>query len=168
MSSMEKQGPVLGATAYCDGALVAEDVAFGLPEVAFQTWTANAMGALDLPALALTDSMEATITKIGVDVGLKRLLAGGPRALEFRWASDALDATGRARRVGHKAFLNLIPKKFPGISVAIGEPGENELSFAVTRFQLFNDGEETILIDKLAGILRINGEDLASEVNSLL
>ena len=57
------------------------------------------------------------------------------------------------------------------IDVADLEPGstsEQQITFAVTRYQLIVGGVEICLIDQLKGIMRINGKDYAKSINSLL
>ena len=76
---------------------------------------------------------------------------------------------GEGKVVGCKAFLRGVPKvAVPSIEVETGSEIELEIPFSISRYQLFVDGKEIILVDKLAGICRINGTDYAEQVNSLL
>ena len=61
-----------------------------------------------------------------------------------------------------------MPTKIPGITVTVGEASSNELTFTVMRYQLFVDGEELFLVDRLAGIVRVAGTDYTKTMNSLL
>ena len=45
---------------------------------------------------------------------------------------------------------------------------ENELGYAVSRYQLFVDGTEYWLIDQLNQILRVGGKDYYKQIRSLL
>ncbi len=63
-------GPVVGDTVYDENTLVARDVAITLPEVVPQTADVSAMGTMSLPIWQLLENMEASITKIGQDLGL--------------------------------------------------------------------------------------------------
>ena len=69
---------------------------------------------------------------------------------------------------GCKAFLNVIPQEIPGASIEIGSASELALTYTVTRYQLFVNGVEIMLIDRLNQILRINGKDYMSEIKKLL
>jgi phage tail tube protein FII len=69
--------------------------------------------------------------------------------------------------VGCKAFIKGIPNKIPGIGITTGEASENECTIATTRYNLFVDGVEMFLIDRLAGIVRIAGKNFA-DIDSLL
>ncbi len=165
---LDLKGPVLADTLYCNGALAARDVTIALPEVAFVTAEFKAMGTLSLPINSMTENLEASVTKVGIDLGFKSMLALEPVALEARWAVDVRKSDGRSVTEGVKAFLRATPTVIPGISVEAGSPQENEMKFAVTRYQLIVDGEEYFLIDKLAGKLRINGVDYYDSVAKCL
>ena len=160
-------GPVVGTTAYSEGKLVARDTAITLPEVTPLTADLQAMGTFSLPIWQLIENMETAITKIGVDMGLSALIKPDMKPLEFRWVQTVTDANGVTTNVGCKAFIKGIPNKIPGIGVAVGEASENECTIATTRYNLFVDGQEMFLIDRMAGIVRIAGKDYA-DINSLL
>ena len=160
-------GPVVGTTAYCEGALVARDTAITLPEVTPVTADLQAMGTFSLPIWQLIENMETAITKIGADMGLRALIKPDMKPLEFRWVQTVTDANGTTKNVGCKAFIKGIPNKIPGIGVTVGEASENECTIATTRYNLFIDGEEMFLIDRLAGIVRIAGKNYG-DMNSML
>lgn len=160
-------GPVVADTHYVDGKLVARDVAITLPEVAPITATVQAMGNLDLPIWQLIEHMEAAITKIGLDKGLRHALRPGSRNHEIRWVQTVTDAEGNTKNVGCKAFLRGTTANLPEVGLEVAAPSEHENRIALTRYQLFVDGEEMWLIDRLAGIVRIAGEDYA-DLDSML
>lgn len=160
-------GPVVGTTAYCEGALVARDTAITLPEVTPVTADLQAMGTYSLPIWQLIENMETAITKIGADMGLRALIKPDMKPLEFRWVQTVTDANGTTKNVGCKAFIKGIPNKIPGIGVTVGEASENECTIATTRYNLFVDGQEMFLIDRLAGIVRIAGTNYG-DMNSML
>ena len=56
----------------------------------------------------------------------------------------------------------------PEIGVVPGEATSSEVTIKVTRYQLFVDGKEVHLVDRLAGILKINGHNYSSGVKNLL
>ena len=160
-------GPVVADTYYVEGQLVAKDVAITLPEVAPITATVQAMGNLDLPIWQILEHMEAAITKIGLDKGLRSALTPESKAHEVRWVQTITDAEGNTKNVGCKAFLRGIPANLPEIGLEVANPSEHETRIAMTRYNLFVDGEEMWLIDRLAGIVRIAGKDYA-DLDSLL
>ncbi len=161
-------GPVVADTVYSDGVLVARDVSITLPEVTPQTADVSAMGTMSLPIWQLLDNMEASITKIGVDNGLGKLLMADIKPIEVRWAQTVTDANGATKNVGCKAFLRGTPNKIPGVGLELASPSENEVTLMVTRYALYADGEEICLIDRLAGIVRIMNKDYAQDLTTML
>ena len=81
---------------------------------------------------------------------------------------DLTDADGITKQVGCKAFFKAIPVSIPGIGITAGESSSNETTFTVTRYQLYVDGEEMLLVDRLAGIVKIDGTDFMKTTISLL
>lgn len=160
-------GPVIGTTVYSNNKLVARDTAITLPEVTPVTADLQAMGTLSLPIWQLLEHMETAITKIGADMGLRDIIKPDMKPLEFRWVQTITDANGVTKNVGCKAFIKGIPNKIPGIGVTVGEASENECTIATTRYNLFVDGQEMFLIDRLAGVVRIAGKNYAN-LDSLL
>lgn len=160
-------GPVIGTTVYCSGKLVARDTAITLPEITPVTADLQAMGTFSLPIWQLIENLETAITKIGADMGLREIITPDMKPLEFRWVQTITDANGTTKNVGCKAFIKGIPNKIPGIGVTVGEASENECTIATTRYNLFVDGQEMFLVDRLAGIVRIAGKNYA-DMNSLL
>lgn len=160
-------GPVVADTVYIDGELVARDVAVTLPEVVPMTAELNAMGTFTLPVWQLIESMELAVTKIGMDAGLGKAIAPDMKPLEFRWAQTVTDANGHTKNIGVKAFVRAVPLNLPEIGLEVGSASEHELRFSVTRYNLFVDGSEAWLVDRLAGIVRVNGKDFA-DLSSLL
>lgn len=165
---LDIDGSNLANTVYSEGTLVAKDVVVNLPAVTPKTADLRAMGTLTMPMLGQIEAMEASITKIGVDKGLRKLVKFESKTLEFRWVKEVKKADGSTAVVGLKAFLRVTPKTIPGINVDPGNIGENELTYAVSRYQLFVDGEEYWLIDQLNQILRIDGVDYCKDIRSLL
>ncbi|MCM1040425.1 MAG: phage major tail tube protein [Ruminococcus sp.] len=168
--TIDIRGPVNADTTYVDGQLVARNTTVTLPEVTHVTATIQtALGEHELPLYGLVDSMESTIKKIGTDEGLAKMLMMQQNTFEHRWVQQVTKADGSSSVEGCKAFIRGIPKiAVPSFEVNPGDSIEVDVPLSVTRYQLFIGGKEICLIDKLAGICRINGEDYAEKVNSLL
>jgi phage tail tube protein FII len=161
-------GPVVADTVYCENKLVARDVAVTLPEVTAMTADVQAMGTLSLPIWQLIENMETAITKIGIDLGFASLIKPDMKAIELRWVQTVTDAGGNTKNVGCKAFIKAVPNKIPGVGLEIGSAIEGEVTLTTTRYNLFVDGKEICLIDKLSGICSIDGKDYAGDIGSLL
>lgn len=165
---MDKHSAVLADTMYVDKVKAAEDVSFELPSIALQTADVAAMGTLSLPIIGLLDDMTMTITKVGVDKGFGSMNKLKKMSVEFRWVQDKVNASGIVSHVGCKAFLNVIPKEIPAVSVEPGSSTELGTTYTVTRYQLYVDGSEVILVDRLNQILKINGTDYMADIKKLL
>lgn len=161
-------GPVVADTVYCEDKLVARDVAATLPEVTAMTADVQAMGTYTLPIWQLIEHMETAITKIGIDLGFAALIKPDMKTVELRWVQTVTDANGTTKNVGCKAFIKGIPNKIPGVGLEVGATIEGEITLATSRYNLFVDGKEICLIDKLAGICRIYGKDYAGDIGSML
>lgn len=160
-------GPVVADTAYSEGVLVARDVALSLPAVTPATADLAAMGTWTIPVWQLIEHMEATINKIGLDKGMRSLLTPEMKAFEFRWVQTVTDANGNTKNVGCKAFLRGIPTTLPEVGLEVGSATEHAVPISLTRYNLIVDGEEMWLIDRLSGIVRINGKNYA-DLSSML
>lgn len=140
---LDIKGPVVADTVYADSTLVAKDVAFTLPGIEFLTADVQAMGNMTVPLIGLLENMELSITKIGVDNGLRRMNRLEKQSFEFRWVQNVVKSDGSTAT-------------------------EAENTYNVTRLQIYANGVEICCVDRLAQILRINGEDYMSQINNLL
>lgn len=168
MAWLDIKSTVIADTVYSDDSLVAKDVKFALPAITPISGEAQAMGTMEIPAVGLIEAMEATITKVGTDLGLSRMMRLEKQNLEFRWVHNVSYSDGSSKPEGCKAFIRGVPKSLPAISVEVGANSESDVTLAVTRYQLYVGGVEILLVDRLSQILRINGVDYYSKINSLL
>ena len=61
-----------------------------------------------------------------------------------------------------------LPSNIPEISVEVGSATEAEITYNITRQQIYANGTEYMCVDRLSQILRINGKDYMAAINSLL
>ena len=162
-----KVGPVIGSTVYIDNELKARDVSVTLPEITPTTADVQALGTMTVPVWQLLENMEMTFTKIGVDLGFRSCLKAGMTALEVRFAQPIIGAQGDKKPAICKAFCRGMLGSIPGIGLEVGSTIESEITFHLTRYQLFIEGQEAILVDRLAGIVRIGGETLTNDLSGL-
>ena len=64
--------------------------------------------------------------------------------------------------------MRTLPSNIPEISVEVGSATEAEITYNITRQQIYANGVEYMCVDRLSQILRINGKDYMAEINSLL
>jgi phage tail tube protein FII len=165
---IDLKGPVIADTVYAEGQLVAKDVAITMPAITPITADYRAMGTMSLPVPGQFESMETSITKIGVDIGLGRLIRLQSISLELRWVQDSISADGTSKPEGCRAYIRGISKSTPGIGLDPGEKSEIELTYETLRYQLFVGGSELWLIDRLSQIYRVLGQDYYNPIQSLL
>ena len=169
MKALDVRGPISADTAYVAGELVARNVTLTLPEITHVLGTfKTALGEQEIPLYGLTESMEATIQKIGTDLGLAKICELKSQEYEFRWVQQVVRTSGKLEAGGCRAYLRAVPKIVPAIEVNPGDSVELDIPLAVTRYQLFCEGQEICLVDKMAGICRIYGQDYASSLSNLL
>lgn len=106
---LDIKGPVVADTVYADSTLVAKDVAFTLPGIEFLTADVQAMGNMTVPLIGLLENMELSITKIGVDNGLRRMNRLKKQSFEFRWVQNVVKSDGSTATEGCKAFVRTMP-----------------------------------------------------------
>lgn len=97
---LDLKGPILADTVYIGGTLVAKDVTIALPAVTPVTADFKAMGTYTAPILGQIEAMEASITKIGIDLGLRNMMKLESKTIEIRWAQDVKQADGSTKTEG--------------------------------------------------------------------
>jgi hypothetical protein len=113
MAWLDNKNAVLADTCYCDNQLAAKDVSVNLPAVTFLTSEVNAMGKMDVILPGLIEAMEASVTKVGLDTGLSKMLTPTKHNFELRWAQNVLKSDGTTEPEGCKAFITGVPKGVP-------------------------------------------------------
>lgn len=167
---MDKYSVCVGSTVYNEqNKQIARDVDAKLPAATMQTVDLKALGTISVPVAQLLDDMEMTITHIGENSGLFETLKPGSHKIEVRWAREVFDANGNAKTIGCRAALTVMPKVIaPELQITVGENTECEVPLSVSRYKLYVDGKEKLLIDKFKGICKIDGKDYGAQVASVL
>lgn len=167
--ALDIRGPVSGTTAYCNGELVGRNVTIKLPPITHVLATImTGLGEQEIPLLSMVESMEASITKVGYDLGLAKCIKLESMNFEFRWVQQVTKLNGEIANGGCRAYIRGIPKELPDTEVTVGENIELDLGIAVTRYQLFVENVEYLLVDKLAPKCVLAGVDYSERINSLL
>ena len=146
--TLEKMGAVLATKVLCNNITVAEDVTLSLPDITFVTVEQNGLGKISIPT-CLTEAMQSTVTSVGMDKGFFNMLGLSSKTFEYRFVKNLLETSGDTGVKGYKAFLRGIPSNIPGGAVEPGSSWSGDVTFEITRYQLYADGVEKILIDKL-------------------
>ena len=82
---------VVATTFYTDNVLTARDAQIELPEAAYLTVDVNVGGTISVPLRHLVDNMEMTITKVGADSKIGRMLSPKMHNYEARFVQEVVD-----------------------------------------------------------------------------
>ena len=126
MAWMDIKGAVVADTVYCDGALCAKDVSFTLPGLSFLSADVQALGNMSVPLIGLLENMQASITKVGLDMGFSKMNRLVKHTIEFRWVQSVVKSDGSVSQEGCKAFIRTMPASTPDLGVEIGSASEME------------------------------------------
>lgn len=155
-----------------DNGMVCEDVT-GVtpPTIKNSTTTISVVGLVadvDMPDITHLDAMEMEIAhNNGVNCHL--LASPGRHSIETRLARQRYDVpAGEINHEGMKIRAILMHKETNKGKFESGNPYGSTEKFSVLRYEEEINGEIVTLIDAMAGIIRINGKDYTSEVESLL
>ena len=164
---INKDVAVLADTWYADKKLVDENISVTFPNIEWITQQIKSGGNIDIPLIGVTDALDCNITTAG---GINTAaIKPGTQTHEFRWVKTIVDKNnGTTKNVGCKAFLKMMSKNIPEITVEVPEAQESSYDFSVTRYQLYEDGVEKFLIDKITGACRIDGIDYGSKIRNML
>ena len=110
---LDLKGPILADTVYVDGVLAAKDVTIALPPVNLVTADFKAMGTYTAPLLGQIEAMEASITKIGIDLGLRSLVKLTSKTIEIRWAQASSSPTAPPRPKAARRSSAASPRASP-------------------------------------------------------
>ena len=129
---------------------------------------AGMAGAVDMPNQAKLESMELSISHNNGS-NCKFLTNPNKHTIEFRLARQRYNVTkGELEHEGVKYRITAVHKSTEHGTVEAGNPLGSTERFTVLRFERIVDGETDTVADIMAGVLKFNGYDLVSEVQSLL
>jgi len=161
-----KNVAILADTWYINKKLAGESVSVTLPNIEWLTQSIKAGGNMDIPLVGLTDALDCNVTTDGGVI--ESAIEPGLKTHEFRWAKSVVKNDGESSTVGCKAFLKMTSKNIPEQAIEEQEATESSYDFSVARYQLYEDGKEVFLYDKISGILRIDGTDYGKSINDIL
>ena len=167
-TAINERGAVLASTVRDSGSVVSKDTNVTLPAISPVESDFNAMGPMTLPTMAQIENMETSISKNGTDANVAKLSEPKMHNIEVRWVQPVLKPNGTMKNEGCKAFIKGTPKGFPSLGIEPGSKTESEILYSTVRMQIFAGNKELCCVDRLAGILRINGKDYYKDISSLL
>lgn len=121
--------------------------------------------ALPIPGQISAMTCSVTVRAAGAD---KRYLMTDTVNIEIRIASTCRASDGSIYTAGTKIFIKGYPTKMTGGKGEVGSARDESFDYATVRYREIVDGEETILIDQIANVLRIGGKDLMRDIRNIL
>jgi len=149
---------------------IADTTSVTLPSIEKLTDTikgSGIIGEIDLPTYGQIGSMETEVATRTTNDKWGTLITANE--IEYRWVTDVVDpSTGKVAVDSHKAFLKVINKKAEEGKLEPGSAQDGSTSFEVIAYKRIINGNEIINIDKLNGILAINGVNMFDDISKNL
>ena len=170
---IDQYGVVKGCTVYAAPDGIVEDAPctidaeVSLPQITHPSYTMQCMGDTELADQTRVNAMTTGIN-CELSVIQSKLMGPGVRSYVIRWAQEVKQANGVFVLKAFVAYVSGIPREDVSATVRVGENTQGTLNIDTLKYRLTEDGKEIRNVDKLAGVLRINGEDYRKEINALL
>jgi P2 family phage contractile tail tube protein len=164
-------GSVIADKLLSDGMEIGDHVSCQLPSIEKATAEmkgAGIMGTIDMPMTGQFNSMVFVINTRSINKNSVELIKPGPQRLELRFLRDVLQSDGTMIPQGTKIFITGINKKYDPGKVERATTMDGSTEFEVLRYRQVIEGRETLLIDKLANVFKVNGKDYMSEIRAAL
>ena len=165
---INKTSVVESATIYQSGKLVGRDYTVSLPDVVPVTADVGGlMGSMNIPLMNTLESMELTITKIGVDAYAPTMCSPGKKDFMIKWVQGQIDKAGDVKPVGCKASIGCLPKSYmPQADIEVGSASEFECTYEVFIYKLYINGKCVFYVNRLTGVIKAwNGKKLVDHSN---
>ena len=156
MGFVNKMSVIEAGTTYLDGDLMGNDYTVTLPDVVPVTSDVGGlMGNMNIPLLNTLESMETTVTKVGVDKNAARMCSPGKKNLLFKWVQDQVDSSGNVTPVGCKAEISGMPKSYlPAADIEVGSASEFDCTYETYIYKLYVDGTCILEVNRLTQTLK--------------
>ena len=155
-----------------DGTLLLGTADIDLPNIEYLTDTIKGpgiAGEVDMPTMAMTNSMEVKINWRTINEDLTDLMAPRAHDLEFRGSQAHYDsATGRIQQVPAVVKVRALPKSGELGKFETGATTGSGNTMVCVYLKVSIGGKTRVEIDKFARVFRINGTDYMAEVRAAL
>lgn len=168
-SFIDKTSVVEAATIYQSSTLIGNDYTVSLPDVVPVTADVGGlMGTMNIPLLNTLESMELTITKVGVDENAARMCTPGKKDFLIKWVQDQVKSSGDVKPIGCKAEISCLPKSYmPTADIEVGSASEFDCTYEVFIFKLTVNGNCVFYVNRMTGVIKAwNGKKLVDYSNS--
>ena len=141
-----------------------------LPEVELkgeEMTGAGILGSFTLPTPGNFSAMTSTVSLRAAGSDKKHLLANKVN-LEIRLAANIQASDGSVVVAGTRIYMLGYPIKLGNGSGEISKTRDESFDYSVVRYREVVDGEETVLIDQIAGVYKVGGVDMLSDFRAAL
>ena len=138
-----------------------------LPEISHPTYTTQSTGDMEIPDQTRVNPMTTTIS---APPGGERIKLAGEGLQEYiiRFALEAETANGMFEMRPFTAYISGIIAQRSGQSLTVGDVPSSDVTINTFKYRLLEGDKELYNIDKLAGIVRIDGIDYRAALNSMV
>jgi P2 family phage contractile tail tube protein len=164
-------GNVIAHKVVVDSITIDDNVSCQLPSLEVQTAEikgAGILGAIDMPSTGQLGSMTFSMSQRSINKNAANLAKPGVQNIELRFNQDVRNSNGQIVPEGTKVFISGINKKYDPGKVESSATMDGSIEFEVLRYRQVVNGVETLLIDKLNYIYKINGIDYMEKVRATL
>lgn len=148
--------------------IIVDTAEVGLPAISHPTLETQSMGSMECVDQTRVNAMQVTIT-CEPSVIQSKLHKYGLCDYMIKWGQEVKNGNGSGfRLVPFVAYVKGTPVEDSGNSVQTGSNTTGTLTINAVYYRLLSDGKEIRHIDKLNGILRINGVDYRKELEAML
>ena len=128
---------------------------------------AGIMGTFAMPISGQVNAMTASVAVRAANAD-KRYLVGNNVDLEIRFAFDCRASDGTLYVAGTKIFLRGHTTKIGSGKAEPGSTRDETYDYSGVRYREVVDGEETLLVDQIAGRFVVGGKDLMGGVSRII
>jgi phage tail tube protein FII len=140
----------------------------GLPAISHPTVETQSMGAMEIVDQTRVNAMQLTIT-CEPSVLQSKLHGYGLKDFMIKWGQEMKKGDGSGfRLVPFVAYAKGTIVEDSGNNVSVGNNTSGTVTVNCVFYKLVSDNVEIRYVDKLNGVLRINGEDYRSELHEML
>lgn len=144
-------------------------VGANLPNIGLATMEIpTGLGVINRPSGLYLEGMEYSLTARSGAHQIEAMKRPGELQHVISFVRDYVDRRGITIPAGTKAFLTGLFKSAASIPVKLNEAPEIEMTFEALRYRLLHEGRETMLIDKIAEIWRVDGVDYVAPYRNKL
>lgn len=128
---------------------------------------AGILGSFTMPTPGQFGAMTTSVSVRAAGANKKYLIAPTVN-LEIRVAANMRASDGSLIVSGTRMYVTGHPSKIANGSAEVSKTRDESIDYATVRYREVVDGEETLLIDQIAGVYKVGGADMLAGYRSAL